>query len=44
LDFIFWSAGKTTTRLTKKGDDGFHTLEELDEIDRKIKTNAQQKN
>ena len=42
LDFIFWSAGKVKTRLTKKGDDGFHTIEELDEIDRKIKTNAQQ--
>ena len=41
LDFIFWSAGKVKTRLTKKGDDGFHTIEELDEIDRKIKTNAQ---
>ena len=41
LDFIFWSAGKIKTRLTKKGDDGFHTIEELDEIDRKIKTNAQ---
>ena len=43
LDFIFWSAGKIKTRLTKKGDDGFHTTEELDEIDRKIKTNAQQR-
>ncbi|WP_300024695.1 hypothetical protein [uncultured Maribacter sp.] len=41
LDFIFWSAGKIKTRLTKKGDDGFHTIDELDEIDRKIKTNAQ---
>jgi len=41
LDFIFWSAGKVKKRLTKKGDDGFHTIEELDEIDRKIKTNAQ---
>ena len=38
MDFIFWSAGKVKTRLTKKGDDGFHTIEELDEIDRKIKT------
>lgn len=37
LDFIFWSAGKIKTRLTKKGDDGFHTMEELDEID--MKTN-----
>lgn len=27
LDFIFWSAGKVKTRLTKKGDDGFHTIE-----------------
>lgn len=41
LDFIFWSAGKIKTKLAKKGDDGFHTIEELDEIDRKIKTNAQ---
>jgi hypothetical protein len=41
LDFIFWSAGKIKTKFTKKGDDGFHTIEELDEIDRKIKTNAQ---
>ncbi|MBU2901146.1 hypothetical protein [Maribacter dokdonensis] len=41
MDFIFWSAGKIKTRLTKKGDDGFHTIEELDEIDQKIKTNAQ---
>lgn len=37
LDFIFWSAGKIKTRLTKKGDDGFHTMEELDKID--MKTN-----
>jgi hypothetical protein len=37
LDFIFWSAGKIKTTITKKGDDGFHTMEELDEID--MKTN-----
>lgn len=41
LDFIFWSAGKIKSRLSEKGDDGFHTIEELDEIDQKIKTNAQ---
>lgn len=36
MDFIFWSAGKINT-IEKKGDDGFHTMEELDEIDRKMK-------
>ncbi len=35
LDFIFWSAGKIKTTITKKGDDGFHTMEELDEVDMK---------
>ena len=35
LDFIFWSAGKINTTINKKGDDGFHTIEELDEIDMK---------
>jgi hypothetical protein len=43
MDFIFWSAGKIRTIITKKGDDGFHTLEELDEIDRRIKNDAQQR-
>jgi hypothetical protein len=37
LDFIFWSAGKIRTTITKKGDDGFHTIDELDKIDRKLK-------
>ncbi len=37
LDFIFWSAGKIKTIITTKGDDGFHTMEELNEID--MKTN-----
>jgi hypothetical protein len=37
LDFIFWSAGKIKTTITRKGDDGFHTMKELDEID--MKTN-----
>ena len=33
LDFIFWSAGKIKTKFMKKGDDGLHTIKELDEID-----------
>lgn len=36
LDFIFWSAGKIKTVMNKKGDDGFLTIEEIDEIDRKM--------
>jgi len=36
LDFIFWSAGKIKTVMSKKGDDGFLNLEELDVIDRKM--------
>jgi hypothetical protein len=32
LDFIFWSAGKIKTRKTESGDDGFHTIKELEEI------------
>ena len=35
IDFIFWSAGKMKKRMKKIGDDGFHTMAELDEIDRK---------
>jgi hypothetical protein len=34
LDFIFWSAGKIKKKYENSGDDGFHTLAELDEIDR----------
>lgn len=34
LDFIFWSAGKIKKKYENYGDDGFHTLKELDEIDR----------
>lgn len=33
LDFVFWSAGKVSSSENLKGDDGFHTIEELDEID-----------
>ena len=34
LDFIFWSAGKVKKKFETFGDNGFHTLEELDEFDR----------
>ncbi|MDC6350059.1 hypothetical protein PP178_00720 [Zeaxanthinibacter sp. PT1] len=37
LDFIFWSAGKLQTVLSKTGDNGYHTLEELDKLDAKSK-------
>lgn len=35
LDFIFWTAGKLKTTLWE--DNGMHTIEELDEIDRQIR-------
>ena len=35
IDFIFWSAGKIQNRINKVGDDGFHTMDEMDEIDNK---------
>ena len=34
LDFIFWSAGKIKKKYQNSGDDGFHTLKELDKLDR----------
>jgi len=34
LDFIFWSAGKIKKKHENFGDNGFLTLEELDEFDR----------
>ena len=37
IDFIFWSAGKIKKKYDKYvGDNGMHTLDKLDEIDRKI--------
>ena len=34
IDFIFWSAGKIKKQYKYVGDNGMHTLDELDEIDR----------
>ncbi len=44
IDFIFWSAGKIKKKYeTYVGDDGMHTLDELDEIDRRIKKRTHNK-
>lgn len=41
LDFIFWSAGKIKSKSEMVGDDGFHRLEELEEIERGIKKESE---
>jgi len=36
LDFIFWSSGKIKKKKeNQNGENGFHTIKELDEIDNK---------